>query len=130
MNKKRLMKLVEFAEADKIPRERFGMGTFISYAPGTADGCTLKDCGTVGCVLGWATEVPAFKRLGLRFLHGDLVLGHDVGLGAARALFDLDFEQSGALFDSYLAETIRTPKQWAKHARKCIRQWEAQAKAA
>lgn len=116
MNKKRLMTLIHFMET-KVPKEHFDMSLFTN---GTAP--TLrKDCGTSACALGWATAIPSFKRAGLAMRSGLPAYGDAEGFKAASFFFDLIPIECSMLFSN--EDCRMTPKQWAKMARKHIREW-------
>lgn len=62
---KRLLKLAEFLKT--VPAKRFDYNSWVGEDwKGSPD----LSCGTTACALGWATQVPAFKRAGL-YLHVD-----------------------------------------------------------
>lgn len=67
--RRRLLVLVEFLRS--VPGRRFDYGLF---ADSTFSGSlTGSDCGTTACAIGWATEVPEFRDLGLRMVSGMVV---------------------------------------------------------
>lgn len=56
--------LIELANyLDTVPENRFNYATWTSN-DWNKDPHT---CGTTACALGWATQIPSFKKLGLRF---------------------------------------------------------------
>jgi hypothetical protein len=142
IGKRRLTKLIEFMES--LPRsanKHFDMGSWFTHngehplplpqgAPINAE--VLKDCGTTACALGWAATMPYFNRLGLHVEH-DGGLGQvvykgrhgDVSVeGCSTPLFGgLDSFQWMELFSGSNGD--RTPKQWARRARKLLKQWSA-----
>lgn len=91
----------------------------------------LQHCGTQACALGWAATIPAFNKAGLEIRMDDERTGwpyldgkkytHNRGLIAAQKFFDIAPAQASALFGFDLF--IRTPKQWAKSARKEMKEW-------
>lgn len=126
MNKRRILALASFLE--KLPRkavEHFDMGSWLHTEGIFFDPKDLtKGCGASACALGWATQMPSMRKLGLRLYEGRPILGTEAGFGAAQALFGLDREQAYYLFDAvglpdhtYKDET---PKQWAKRARRFV----------
>lgn len=58
--KRRLLRLAELLE--KLPPHRFDFG---HWAGTDWEGAANLSCGTTACALGWATSIPAFRRLGL-----------------------------------------------------------------
>lgn len=66
--KKRLLTLVALLE--KLPPHRFNFNRWASndkaWDRTKIDNSEIfKDCGTVGCAMGWATTIPHFRKLGL-----------------------------------------------------------------
>ncbi len=95
---RRLTKLADFMQA--LPRaenKRFDMGYSVS------------DCGSPACAAGWGETIKSFKRAGYSF-------------GTSEKFFDIPMDQWSELFSGDLRETIKTPKQWAAHCRKFIRE--------
>jgi len=135
------MKLIEFMES--LPRsanEKFDMGAWVQHdgedhehpvgqiVDASKD---LKHCGTSACALGWATAVPSFRKAGLKVWsnpHNVTELNLE-NFDAAAAFFGLTQDQSFALFGSPDSDTdirhAKTPKQWAKGARKLMREWKS-----
>jgi hypothetical protein len=67
--------------------------------------------------MGWAATMPYFRRLGLSMdRYGDVNGYTDV--------FDLHgmSDDWTALFGSDLSRKIKTPKQWARHCRRFIKE--------
>lgn len=99
---KRLTTLANFM--DSIPRKKW---KFFDMEHTTFDGC-----GTAACAAGWAELVPSFKRAGYTY-------------HTSARFFDIKEFGRGSewsqLFFSGDAFACRTPKQWAKHCRKFIR---------
>lgn len=89
---RRLLKLADFL--DGVPEKNFDYGSW-----GDFEDPAVPECQTSGCALGWATQMRAFKRLGLRIdSRGQISKIHtsessDVQLGPARSavsVFKLD----------------------------------------
>lgn len=128
VNLKRLEKLIEYMEG--LPKEanrHFSMDTFLEHhgdhkhkAPRSKRDL-LHSCGTTACAMGWAATMPYFQKLGLSFRKNGRIGGIDV---IAR-LMSYEWQE---LFGGYNRD--RTPKQWAKRARKCLLRYQAEAKAA
>lgn len=59
---RRLLKLADFLE--RLPPERFNYDRWVDID--TWKGAPDLSCGTTACAFGWATTMPAFRRLGLR----------------------------------------------------------------
>jgi len=59
---RRLLKLADLLDA--LPDERFVFKHWVD--PETYEGKPDLSCGTTACAFGWATTVPAFRKLGLR----------------------------------------------------------------
>lgn len=98
---RRLTKLADYMAAMKTTKHRrFNMASFFF----------VDECGTVACACGWAQTMPYFQRLGAT-MDGDW---------NPQQVFDGDHWD--ALFSGRFARTIHTPKQWAAHCRKYIRE--------
>lgn len=107
--------LARFLEKNVQPR-RFDMFFFRD---------STKGCGTVGCALGWSTFCPTLKRRGV----GDAdpvqfaptINGNYVSISEyADVVFGDDSWEN--LFSSRLGARLKTPKQWAAHARQWLRE--------
>jgi hypothetical protein len=59
--RRRLLKLAAFLRT--LPAKRFNFGHWVGEDWRGDDDLS---CGTTACALGWATTIPAFRRLGLR----------------------------------------------------------------
>ena len=118
---RRLLKLA--AHLEKIPRERFEFAHW-RYEPLTED----RGCGTVGCAVGHACEIPSFRRAGLRMtvLNDDGAtpeFGGELGFRAAALFFGISDCDSCFLFSpssSRLGDGA-TPKRVAEHIREFVR---------
>jgi hypothetical protein len=124
---RRLTKLAEFmAKLPKSANKHFDMTHWFQH-----DGLhqhkignvlTRKDlqhCGTAACAFGWAATIPEFRKAGLTVKTravGDAMRG-TISTGPAK-FFGLSIDESDALFFAF---DIKTPKQWAKHCRKFLR---------
>jgi len=108
---------------DKLPstaRDHFNMSTFGS---GGLLKRKLGHCGTVACAAGWGAECPALRKQGYKRddsfdRRNNGVLFFD-GTRYDRAVSTF-FGAYDGLFDCTLGEKIKTPKQWAKHARRWL----------
>lgn len=137
--KRRVTKLIELME--KLPKSandhfdmRYVVGHHGKDGPGAdheidADDVSLTDlhsCGTTACALGWACTMPYFKRIGLSVVVLKCWDGTSNTAVSEPSVFDLDSVTSVdgwvALFGSRNKD--KTPKQWAKRARKLLREWE------
>jgi hypothetical protein len=124
----RLLKLADFL--DKLPRRKFD---YRLYGEKTK-------CGTVACALGWATQMPEFRRLGLKakwvkdcwaeFRLIPVFYG-EMGPGAACPVFGLTEDEAWFLFMPAATLTAdgdrspggnATPKQVAKHIRRFVKE--------
>lgn len=129
---KRIEKLIEFM--DSLPRsanKHFDMGSFFHHKGAGhehqfGDFISRKDlsqCGTSACALGWAATMPAFKRIGLRISPvGAVSLKGSEGSVYSTIFGAFDFtdpELADNLFGGH--GRIKTPKQWARHAKKELR---------
>lgn len=126
--KKRLLKLADFL--DTVPRKKFDLTHWVgqSYV-----GKLSLSCGTTACALGWATTIPAFRKLGLRMV-GRVVgmkSGYPSSPDAAKEIFDLGATGFNRLFTptsaNYPEDNVRgqldpnaTPKQVARNIRKYV----------
>lgn len=128
---------------DELPRKRFHYDTWVGPEwQGSPD----LSCGTTACAGGWATTIPAFRRLGLRAVrrgeHNDIVLRRGArnlySFDALERLFDITYWEARYLFspsNGVPASKWRglgalkpigpgihaTPKAVAKHIRAFIR---------
>lgn len=127
--KDRILRLCDYMEA--LPKEsakHFDMQDFLKHSgdhdhklPEIVRQKDLHTCGTSACALGWAATMPYFKRLGLELtrdgeVHGDEYTVFDLGSCGDRV--DPWCDLFGGL------NIDRTPKQWARRARKLVREWE------
>ena len=134
MNKphaKRLLKLAAFLET--LPKGKFDYSSWCGEDAPDGD-VNIHTCGTTACAFGWATAMPEFRRLGLRMIDGFPSLKDDPGAeeaGASEEIFGTTYDQFVRLFypdfgsggsHSGLSPTA-TPKQVAKHIRKCVKEW-------
>ena len=120
MNKRKVETLAKYM--DEMPRrewKHFDMRWFVRKGNGFDGKSVLTGCGTTACALGFATQIPSFRRAGLRLNEGYMpaFLGSD-GLEAAGAFFEPDAWQAHHLFG--LFGFIDTPKKWAKYAREFL----------
>lgn len=102
----------------KVPAERFDMSYWGKVENGDLTGKTLclkrNACGTSACALGWATQVPSFKKAGLKLVVTDVYPQADeafenfaevrfgkekFSMPAARAFFEIGQLESHYLFD-------------------------------
>ncbi len=58
--RKRMLVLAEFLRT-RVPKEHFYMGSFSSCVDRKTG---ITGCGATACALGWATQIPSFKRAG------------------------------------------------------------------
>lgn len=134
---KRILLLADFME--KLPGKRFDFRTFVG---GDWKGAADLSCGTAACALGWATTMPVFRRLGLRVtadrcieLQGE-PMNAPLTLPKFLRIFDIDNETKFRLFfpgsssflffpGDYLPANA-TPKQWASHARKIVKELQGE----
>lgn len=129
-SEKDLMRLVKYMES--LPpeaKEHFDMDSWFGHRRGNHDynlaygdpvtKRTLRYCGTSACALGYAATIPAFRRRGLTMqVGGEPRYGNDFSFDAAVSFFNISHWQSELLFSG--VNTVRTPKQWAKRARRLI----------
>ena len=122
---RRLLKLAAFLET-KVPRKQFDMKDRLSTKPED-----LKDpqCKTAACAMGWATTIPEFKKLGLKFTeqknqyeeteyHVTFGKDADYGMKSAEQLFGISDDEAWQLFNSQ--GYAETPKQVAKRLRRFV----------
>jgi hypothetical protein len=124
---RRLTKLADYLDSlPRSQRKHFDMRKWFSHTgnheheigehvkPGA-----LKHCGTTACALGWAATVPSFYKAGLRIPTG-IAGGSWEPIGIASEFFEIEENDAAVLFFD-CAVDIRSPKQWAKHCRKFLR---------
>lgn len=126
---RRLTKLADFMDA--LPpeaRKHFDMGRWFKHngmhkVKDEVSALRKFDCGTSACAAGWACAVPEFRRAGLTISGNDVLYdGYSAkdSFTALSVFFDIPMTgHLGYLFGN--TDNIRTPKQWAKHCRKYIR---------
>jgi hypothetical protein len=137
---RRLTTLIKFMKSlPASANKHFDMGTYIRHT-GTHEHFgknlilsqkDLHTCGTSACALGWAATIPSFKKAGLC-----LVAGYGVDLMSKGLRLESYSEDAGCKFfdlnpyeanDLFGARTdLKTPKQWARHAEKLVKQWNAE----
>jgi hypothetical protein len=118
------------AKLRTVPRKRFDMGTFNGYGLFKEDAC-----GTVACAAGWATTIPAFRKVGLRFGGApDCALivfrGHERNGGtyvALSAFFEIALDETFVLFSP--DEGHETPKQVARNIERFVHQRQQASRA-
>lgn len=133
---RRLLKLASFLK--KLPRERFDYSCWVrTNWKGKPD----FSCGTKACAMGWATTIPAFRRLGLYMYY----LGEDAGgrirlkrkgqrdiyggFDSAGALFHLNNDDAVFLFSATTTNEFKaTPKQVARKLEKFVAKREKELK--
>lgn len=134
MNIKRLEKLISFmSKLPKSANKHFDMLTWFEH---TGDHVhpigrkvtreALRHCGTSACALGWAATIPSFQKAG--FTMSTRSSG-TFPLSKAQRFFDLSLNQAEKLFipvPMLPMEHVSTPKQWAKTARRLVREWQAE----
>lgn len=121
----RLLKLADFL--DTVPPARFDYTVWVGE---DWKGAASLSCGTTACALGWATTMPAFRRLGLHLAKDRLpsVNGDESGdpEAAAEEIFGLDNEEFIFLFtpadpiDDGYDESDATPQQVAAKIRQFV----------
>lgn len=146
VSKNRLTKLIDFMA--KLPNEakkHFNMKSWVMHQGEWADVLghhgikkasdvdrkALIQCGMSACALGWGCTIPSFKRAGLRLAEKEGFRGiylepvyqgsHD--LDAAKSFFRIHAWKADALFGSENLDP--SPREWAKRARKLVREWSA-----
>lgn len=130
---RRLLVLADFLE--KLPPKRFDMGNWVGHDwQGAAD----LSCGTTACMLGWATTIHQFRRLGLRLRRGAGTNGGYITLTnttrradssaveVSNEIFALDYSEHARLFYAHdTPNTVITPKQGAELIRRFVAAREA-----
>jgi hypothetical protein len=125
----RLLKLAAFLE--KLPRKRFDYGKWARWdSTDAADLSGAPSCGTAACALGWATTMPAFRRLGLYMNSPGNIWAIPAvrgtkryGIDAARRIFGISGSDAMRLFVAGEFNGLSvdaTAKQVAKHIRKFV----------
>lgn len=131
--KRRLLSLAVLLE--KLPNNKFDYGSWVGE--NWKEGNTNL-CGTTACAFGWATTIPALKRVGLKLKKHNggypTVVTMD-GLGcnlhsaekAAKKVFGLNVQEFEYLFvPDFVNKSLgsdATAKQVAKHIRKFVKAW-------
>lgn len=102
MNRARLATLA--AHLETVPQHNFNMNAWCSL-----NGAKLRKgaipkptCNTRACAGGWACSIPEFNKAGLHledsYGNTEPAFKGSYGAGALRRFFDLDIEQSDAVF--------------------------------
>ena len=122
---KRLIKLAEFLE--DLPRKQFSYEQWVGF---DWKGAPDLSCGTTACAFGWATTIPAFRRLGLRLkqygnrgipaLNGSRLNPSRAAEAAAAHVFGLDEQGFLDLFIPGRNESDATPRYVAKKIRRYV----------
>lgn len=125
----RLTKLADYlASLPAKANKHFNMDAFFDHegdhdikSPQSA--LTKFDCGTSACALGWATTIPSFRKSGLKMdEHGDVQFEdskHNCFMSASK-FFNITKYEAEYLFDG--KTRVKTPKQWAKLAKRFIKE--------
>lgn len=105
---KRLRILAEFLDKEVRPTNRFTMQVWAGLLDETRntgfstteEGPALQDCGTHACIAGWATAVPQFRALGLKYQEGIYLAGAGVyrSIDALEDFFSLSSNEVDKLF--------------------------------
>jgi len=120
MKAKRLLTLATFLKV-AVPTERFHLARWGNDA----------ECSTAGCAIGWACQIPSFKKAGLSLRSwlpkGQLILTPAYGVyqswDAVTAFFDISNRAALFLFDEYSYDITRppTPEDVAKRIQQFVR---------
>ncbi len=135
--KTRVTKLIEFMESlPPSANKHFDMKKLFAHkGKGHAHHIPIDNipveavmtCGTTACALGWACTMPYFKRLGLTVSRMGDAADSEWGVDQPE-IFDLywaggeDVDAWDELFGSH--NNDKTPKSWAKRARKLLAKWD------
>lgn len=133
---RRLTKLADYM--DSLPEKaanHFYMGAWMqhegdhAFEPEAITTDALMDCGATACAAGWACSVPEFSSNGLTMVHAQGWNGTQYWVVRFREYSDddavmrffgvPDWSIHEQLFHAY---EINSPKQWANHCRKVIRE--------
>ncbi len=132
---RRLTKLADYMDAlPKEANEHFYMGDWFihdgkhehHFSKRAITRRDLEFCGTSACAMGWASTIPAFRKAGLSVApNSNLLLAGYQPKGSLFEIIDRFFniqrEHSEHLFSGRIQVKVKTPKQWAKHCRKFLR---------
>lgn len=109
--------------------EEIGLSNIVKGVHGIQTAADVRravpiECGMAACAFGWATMMPAFKKAGLTvILDGPTAYPSFRGqraFDAASAFFHIGKTQAEALFNPH--PSPKSPKTWAKHCRKFLRE--------
>lgn len=119
-HRQRLLKLAAFLE--ELPRKRFDYDQWVGFS---WKGNPALSCGTTACAMGWATTIPAFRRLGLRLSDDGYPInvrtGETFAVSVAADLFGVDDSDAHFLFvPASFKERRATPKQVARKIRRFV----------
>lgn len=133
LTERRLTKLIRFMRSlPKSAEGHFYMGSWFYHGGEHQHGLKtgravpagiMEKCGTTACALGWACQIPAFRRAGLKIIyHPDWSeVRYKRSDDAGKRFFELSDDQATALFGMSYA---RTPKQWARRAAQYLKKWK------
>lgn len=109
--KQKLSKLAQFLDK-KVPADRFNLVEWWIHTPG---------CGTVGCAVGWACQIPEFKKEGLKLLNNCSPCYNSLtSWSGVASFFNLNMEEATYLF---LGSAYLYNKQKKTHVIKRIREF-------
>lgn len=90
-HKKRLLQLAKYLQ--KVSPVRFNMDCY------SRGGSTRASCGSMGCALGHAAEIPVFRKSGYKLTEGgEPIYKQAIGLTAAELFFGLSWYDTLNLF--------------------------------
>lgn len=110
VQEKRLLTVAKWMR-EKVEPERFVYDRWIGF---DWEGRSDLSCGTVACVLGHATQIPAFRRAGLtllprHYLHNRLAFEHIQYTPKKGALYNQPWEVIAAFFGADAEVLFKSP---------------------
>lgn len=115
--KKRMLKTADEIEA-KLDKKHFNMYSWRAIEP---------KCGTVFCIGGFACQIPAFKRTGLKLdVFSTPVYNSYKSFMALAKFYDISHNEASVLFnnDEFGQRNVTTPKGAAKRLRDFVKSKE------
>lgn len=129
MNKLRLQRLADFLK--KVKPAHFYLQTWCDIDGGKIDDGKIAKvgCKTTACAMGWAVNIPAFRKAGLRLMPETVneravpAFRGTEGFDAAEEFFRLSNAESRWLFDPtcYPRRELKDPKAVATRIRQLLK---------
>lgn len=116
VHRRRLLRLAKFLR--RLAPRRFNFAQWIDRNSwkGKAD----LSCGTSACAVGWATTIPQFRRLGLRFRVRDTIWGSRGDLVLIRNKHVIENSVAAIVRRVFGPEAVRSRLFWPDENPECL----------